>query len=236
MVLKRKPLLSLALVSALCLAQTLQPAPPSGVKVEDAGKPLPRAYQKTHGHRITGPALPYVEEYAHESQIDLDKIESQLFPRGLPPAGLAISISSVQRMTGDWTYVRSGSAVIYELLKVRTADGTPLVLVLYSSLTPAGIIADRSHKPWHLSLFDEQSKRIADTAFPARIPHEEEGMWDMITTSLSLEKGSPVAKIEYSHTGGGGAREQEFTAGFEITRNPTGLRLIRSRQTRDSYP
>ncbi len=203
--------------------------------MKDASLPLPGAYQQTHGKQVAGPFLPYVEEYARVNQIELARIGRELFPNGFSKPGEDMLISSYRRTTSDWTYVSSGSALIYELLKVRTAGGESLVLVLYNPAVPANVLDEHNRSTWHVALFDAHGRRIADCEFVTQIPHKETGMWDTITTDLLVEDGSPVAKIDYAHAGGGGPRDQEFAAWFEITK-PLGLRLLRSRQTGDSYP
>lgn len=207
-------------------------------QVRAVGKPIAGEYVRTHDETVTGWAMPYVEEYAAANRIDLEKIRKQLFPAGIPAAaGQRYSLlSSNEHIRGNWTFVRSGSVVVYQLQQVevgKTAEKA--ILVLYNRRLPPEVIDHYLQVEWRLALFDSQYVCSADRPFTTRIRHDEDGLWDMMYTGLETAVAGPVLKILYAHTGGGGGRDQEFTFWFSLSARPWRLALVKSAQTIDLY-
>ncbi|HLK63352.1 MAG TPA: hypothetical protein VKU19_07925 [Bryobacteraceae bacterium] len=203
------------------------------------GKPGGDGYQATHGKRVEGFAAPYVSDYAAANQIDLDQLDAALFPNGHPqtgPEALDVILESGAHTNGNWTYYSSATVSLHQLMMVRAeASREAFLLALYNRAIPKEIIIDRFISEWRLALFSANGKLLADVPFVTRIPHHEEGMWDAISTGLEIQGGSPMVRIGYAHTGGGGPRDQEFTFRFAIERQVPRLRLVSGRQTRDDY-
>lgn len=206
------------------------------VPLTDTGQSLAGDYVPTHGKVVDEIAAPYVTEYARVNGIEMHRIIAALFPKPPRAGDTPISISSYRRRTGDWTFFRSASVRIYELMRLRAADSAgSLFLVLYAPSSPGDLILDRFEARWHLALFSSAYALLSNQQFVTRIRHREPGVWDMIYTDMSLSEGSPVVKILYAHTGGGGGRDQEFTARSQVVGPPFRLRKISVAQTVDEY-
>ena len=211
----------------------------ASVRVSAIGNPVDRDYLRTQGQTLQGTAAPYVEEYAKDNSIDLQRLGHVLFPKGYPPPPASgappVLISSYEYKRGDWTYFESRTVVLYDLLEIRGDEmEEPMLLLLYSHATPDSIIIDRFEAEWRLALVNTGYQVISDVPFTTRIKHHEKGVWDMIYTGLTIENAAPVVRIMYTHTGGGGGRDQEFTFLFEIERQPR-LKLLEGKQTLDEY-
>lgn len=210
------------------------------VSITVVGNPVRGDYIQTNGQTLSGIAAPYVAEYANENDIDLPRLSASLFPSGFPKAPAsgetAVLIGSYKYRTHNWSYFQGPTVVLYDLLKIRGAGiENPMLLVLYNRVNPDAIIIDRFEADWHLALVSTTYKILSDALFNTRIKHQEKGLWDMIYTDLSVERGSPFVRIMYTHTGGGGGRDQEFTFSFVIERPPVRLKLRRAKQTLDEY-
>jgi hypothetical protein len=68
---------------------------------------------------------------------------------------------------------------------------------------------------------------VATLALKAQIPHPREGVWDVITTSLTVIGGKLQVLVEYSHAGPPSACEQRFTF---LVRVEAGPRLVLERR------
>jgi hypothetical protein len=232
----------LGLGAAWCIAQQAVSAvaPSQQLRIAKIGNPVRGEYIRTQGQTVRGIAAPYVEEYARENGIELERLGKALFPKDFPkppaPDSAGVPISSYQYKTGDWTYFQSSTVVLYELLKVRGVDtSAPMLLVLYSRETPDAIIIDRFTAEWRLAQLTGSYRVSSDVPFETQIKHEEKGLWDMIYTDLAIEDAAPVVRILYAHTGGGGGRDQEFTFHFVLERQPPRLKLVGAKQTLDEF-
>jgi hypothetical protein len=191
----------------------------------------------------TRPAAPYVEEYARRNDINIDRLGRLLFPNGYPQperndrAGVLISsYQHIDHHNGSWTYISSNRLVLYQLMKVAFLDRPePLLLVLFARQTPERIIIDRFVAEWLIAIVDERYRVLSETRFKTQIQHRIIGLWDMIYTDLALDEKGVIVRILYTHSGGGGGRDQEFTFRFQATISPLRLRLLSAEQTLDEY-
>ena len=209
-----------------------------GAQVKVAGKAIAGDYVRTQGKIIDGWAMPYVEEYAAANHIDLERIRKALFPGGVPAAAesKAALLSSNEHVQGDWTYVISGSVMLYQLQCVEAGKaGATAVLVLYNRHLPPQILELYQKAEWRLALIDSAYTVKADCPFITRIRHDDPGLWDSIYTGLEFPGADLVAKISFAHSGGGGPRDQEFTFWFSLSAQPWRLTLVKSAQTADIY-
>ena len=207
------------------------------------GKHISGKYKRTHGKNVDSIYAPYVEEYAEVNGININKIAVALFPKAISKPDdskrSTIFISSykhINRINGSWTYFKSASVMFYEILKIGFDSSLdPMIMVLYSRLIPTQIIIDKFDAKWCLAVLNEKYRVLANCPFETHIKYREEGVWDMIYTDLAAEKGIPIVKIMYAHTGGGGSRSQEFTFWFELKDKPISLKLKEAKQTLDEH-
>jgi len=199
------------------------------------------AYRAGHGARLDQPLAPYVEEYLAAQGIKPQCVLEALFPNRMPePGDMHVLISSQRYMSGNWTYFRSAGVRVFEVAQI--APASELLLVLYAELSPDKLIINQFEADWRMGLLDIRACRLLHlTGFTTRIVHRVEGLWDMITTDLRLDHegdgtGTRIAAVvSYSHTGGGGAREQTFKAVFDLDVEARRVRLRDLRQTVDEY-
>ena len=173
--------------------------------------PHSTAYESTHGELLESPTAPYVDSYAAEYGIDLHLVLGGLFPAGIPTVHVddPWSIGSDRpNATGNWTYYRSASTVLFDLLKLGSSTssrGNDLVLVaLYN--VEAGQASG-----WRLAVVDGNYKIVVIHDLYAMSKTAE---WDacggeryggnMINATLSVAEGVLVANVTYVVTGTGG--------------------------------
>ena len=197
---------------------------------------LPGDYRATHAKVLREPYTPYVEEFASMNKIDLTVLIDNLFPDGLPKQQDSLdrsrTLSSYRFLKGDWTFFRSNTVVLYELLRIAVSDMKgELYLGLFSDLLPDAIITEPSLKHWHIALIDSTLDILSNCAFSTPVTDFYEAKYDMLYTNLFVKDGKVFVQISYASTGGTFTEEQEFTMEFEVMKKQLKLKLISTKET-----
>lgn len=190
-------------------------------------------YSITHGKEISGFVAPYLIGYCMNENLNCDSLVKLLFKDSLMTVQhhsyLPCMISSERHINGKWTYFKSRTPLIYEIQKV----GSDRYIVLYSKLNPELILTNEKSE-WRLALVDNNLNLLDDKVFITEWKYDNKSvaMWDMIYTTLKVLDAGFAAIITYVHSGGGGGRDQEFTANFKINKTIENLNVF---QSKDDY-
>ncbi len=178
--------------------------------------PKVETYSQTHGKEIQSTSAPTVVAYAGLHGIDIQAIERQLnLDRREIPYMHAL-ICSARYTGGNWTYTRSQTIRIYELLQIQSEDGQQYNAVLYNPSYPAEILSNNIGSKWRLAILDDKANIISDIVFTTVLGGHIDGLWDVITTVLTVRNNKIETVVEYSHSGGGGPREMGFIYRLQV--------------------
>jgi hypothetical protein len=117
----------------------------------------PNDFTDTQGQTVDDYFSPYAEAYLKSQEILPKRILNALFKDNLPEKSKGIEryISSYRYLSGNWTYFKSHSVVVYEALNVRnSATDKRILLLLYNTLTPQS--EQPQEQGWRLAVMDSR--------------------------------------------------------------------------------
>ncbi len=196
------------------------------MRLEAVAVELPGRYTATHGELVSGLATPWAQETAEQLGVELPRLVRAVSIAEQSPGRQAVILTSPVHTTGQWTYAKSDSARVYQLLPVH-AEGAPFegFAVLAANGPPDAQIIDVFSASWILGVVGREGEPSAMLRLGTRIPHEAPGLWDVIETSLRVIDGELVVEIGYGHAGGGEPCDQRFTFHVRAEDEPE-LRLV----------
>lgn len=211
---------SLATLLAGILAGCTPPTMPASSAVGDgpraaplvlvsATPTLPGRYTTTHGEVVSGVGTPWVEETASLVGVDSNWLVRAIGIKDVAPGRMPVILMSPAHRTGEWSYVRSETARVYQLLPVRPV---PICLVALVAAAPPDVqVLGVPASSWVLGALGCADEAAAVLRLETPLPPEAIEMWDGISTSLQTVDGEISVEIEYSHTGGGDPCDQRFS-------------------------
>lgn len=172
-------------------------------------------YEPTHGQYHVGAVAPWVQAYAKDNTVALEKVLRALFAKGRDPKTARgqgpVLISSIRHITGRWTYVQTDSVQLYELVKTKArSDHADVFVALCNDVTPARILKDPSAAPWRLAVLNGRYELLQQQTLITPVAQVEVGLWDMIYTDVEAAGDRLRVSIGYAHAGGGDTAEQAF--------------------------
>ena len=204
-----------------------------GVQVSGEPTIKPVDKKKLADKEINGSLAPYVTEYCKKHGIPTAALSKALFGNSaqVPQKQneLPVMIASEDHKCGNDTFFKSTGQLIYEIAPA----GHGLHLVLFSHVTPYTLLT-KKESPWAVALINDQGTPLLIRPLITKWKYTNATleMWDMIYTFLKVtptnatpavapDKPLPPAsdlevtilvRISYVHTGGGGGRDQQYTA------------------------
>ncbi|MBN2662618.1 MAG: hypothetical protein JXR68_03115, partial [Bacteroidales bacterium] len=175
-------------------------------------------YEFSQGKEVTDFIAPYLKDLCYEENFKFDSLTILLLEDTLRTEKhfsiYPFYLSSLKYNTGMWTYYTTKTPMIYEIEKYDTGQ----YIVLYNKLNPSIILLSQKSE-WRVALIDTNYNIVLDKSFFTSMNYKNNfaGMWDMIYTSLNVINEEIKVQITYVHTGGGGGRDQEFTAIFKLS-------------------
>jgi hypothetical protein len=182
------------------------------MRLEAVAVELPRRYTAMQGELVSGLATPWAQETAEQLGVELPWVARAVSIVEQKSGRQPVILTSPAHSTGQWTYARSDSAGVYQVLPVRT-DVVPFerLAVLAAEGPPDAQIIDVFAASWILGLMGREGEPSVMLRLRTQIPHEAPGLWDVIDTSLRVVEGELVVEIGYGHSGGGDPCDQRFT-------------------------
>ncbi|MBK8258892.1 MAG: hypothetical protein IPK82_40315 [Polyangiaceae bacterium] len=195
------------------------PIPPA-LPVEVAPFRAPSVYTQFQAKEVSGQATPWVDELASQLGVNLAALVKNVVVSTANSGSAPVMLVSPAHQTGDFTFVRSSTVRLYQLLPITIgASLGRFDLVLAADRPPPDQLQDGSTIVWTLVLASDSGASAAVLKLETPLP-KAPGLWDVISTSLSVSQRRIRVEIGVSHSGGGDSCDRTYPFVIRASEGP----------------